>query len=166
MPEFKSYLMPEKFLSRMKLTTPVMASEPYTDEAPAVTTSTRLISSCGRVLISTLPFWLPAGRRMPSNRTRVRCCPKLRRLRKSPPELPPALPALRWVALLMKTGSLFKASERLLGVVASNCSVLTTVRGVGELAISEMTREPVTVTLSTEPACAPCPPPALCAQAG
>ena len=95
---------------------------------------------------------------MPSSRTRVRCCPKLRRLRKSPPLLPPALPALRWVALLMENRQLVQGVRELLGVVASNCSVLTAVIGVGELATSEMTREPVTTTLSVDSG-VPCPAP-------
>jgi hypothetical protein len=46
----------------------------------------------------------------------------------------------------MKSGSLFNASGMVVGVVACNCSVLTTVIGVGDNVISEMTREPVTVT--------------------
>jgi hypothetical protein len=49
----------------------------------------------------------------------------------------------------MKSGSLFNASGMVVGVVACNCSVLTTVIGVGDNVISEMTREPVTVTVST-----------------
>src|SRR3569833_3620734 len=48
----------------------------------------------------------------------------------------------------------------LVGVVAGNCSTETTGSGVGELAISEMTREPVTPTCSTCPAGA-----AACAHA-
>ena len=49
----------------------------------------------------------------------------------------------------MKTGSLFKASGMLVGVVACNCSAVTAVIGVGDSVMSEMTREPVTVTAST-----------------
>ena len=48
-----------------------------------------------------------------------------------------------------KTGSLFKPSGMLVGVVALRSSVETMVSGVGELAASEMTRLPVTVTDST-----------------
>src|SRR6187549_3187339 len=48
----------------------------------------------------------------------------------------------------MKSGSLFKASGMVVGVVDCNCSVVTTVIGVGDRVISEMTREPVTVTVS------------------
>jgi len=144
------------------LTTPVMASEPYTAEPPPVTTSTRVIRICGRVLTSTLPPWFEAGRRIPSSRTRVRCWPKLRRLRKLPLLLPPPLLRLRSDALFWKTGSLFRPSARLVGVVVSNWSVLTTVSGVGELATSEMTREPVTTTDSTDSGV----PPAAGADAG
>jgi hypothetical protein len=39
----------------------------------------------------------------------------------------------------------------LLGVVVSNWALLTMVTGVGELAVSEMTREPVTTTVSVLP---------------
>src|SRR6185312_12478551 len=83
--------------------------------------------------------------------------------------LPPPLLRLRSDALFWKIGSLFKPSARFVGVVVSNCCVLTTVSGVGELATSEMTREPVTTTVST-PSGAPCPPAdgwaAVWAQAG
>src|SRR5215475_14148665 len=85
---------------------------------------------------------------MPSSRTRVRCVPKLRRLRKSPLLLPPPLLRLRDDALFWKIGSLFKPSAMVLGVVVSNCWALTAVIGVGELATSEMTREPVTTMVS------------------
>ena len=44
------------------------------------------------------------------------------------------------------------------GVVASSCSELTAVIGVGELAMSEITREPVTTMVSGD-FCAPWPAP-------
>ena len=43
---------PVKLVSMMKLTTPATASAPYTDEAPPVSTSTRLISADGMKLMS------------------------------------------------------------------------------------------------------------------
>ena len=115
-----------------------------------MTTSTRDISVCGRVLISTLPSAFEAGRRMPSSRTSVRCWPKLRRLRKSPAPLLPALVRLRLDKLFWKIGSLFRASATFVGVVVSNCSVLTAVIGVGELAMSEMTRDLRTTPLKMQ----------------
>jgi len=71
-------------------------------------------------------------------------------LRKSPLLLPPPLLRLRLDPLFWKIGSLFKPSAMVLGVVVSNWSVLTVVIGVGELAMSAMTREPVTTTDSTD----------------
>ena len=65
-----------------------------------------------------------------------------------PAELPP-LPAVRGWEDPWKTGSLFRPSGMLVGVVACNCAVEITVSGVGELAASEMTRLPVTDTVST-----------------
>ena len=46
------YAQAAKFVSMMKLTTPATASAPYTDEAPPVSTSTRLISVDGMKLMS------------------------------------------------------------------------------------------------------------------
>ena len=44
----------------MKLTTPATASAPYTDDAPPVSTSTRLSSDAGMMLMS--PAWRRAVR--------------------------------------------------------------------------------------------------------
>src|SRR6185312_8606808 len=64
-------------------------------------------------------------------------------------------PALPMVCEPKKTGNLFRPSGMLVGDVAASCSVETMVTGVGELAVSEITREPVTTTLSTPvPDCA------------
>src|SRR5258706_11899482 len=46
----------------------------------------------------------------------------------------------------MKTGSLFSASGISVGVVCISCSAVTAVIGVGDRLMSEMMREPVTVT--------------------
>ena len=75
--------------------------------------------------------------------------PKLRRFRTLPTELLLALFTLRPLCDPKNTGSLFKASGTLDGVVAANWSVVTTVSGVGEFVMLEMTREPVTTTDST-----------------
>src|SRR6185437_16220327 len=68
----------------------------------------------------------------------------------APLPLPP-LPAVCGCDDPWNTGSLFSASGISVGVVACSCSTETTVNGVGELAISEITREPVTTTCSTCP---------------
>ena len=151
MPALISYLKPLNFLSRMKLTTPATASEPYTAEAPPVTTSTRLTSIWGSESTSTVPPWLDGATRRPSTRIRVRAAPRARRFSVLELPLPEPLPWLRGVWLPMKSGSLFKASGMVVGVVAWSCSVLTAVIGVGDRVMSEMTREPVTVTCSTSP---------------
>ncbi len=149
MPALKSYLKPSNFLSSTKFTTPATASEPYTAEAPPVTTSTRVISIWGRTSTSVVPFWLDGATRLPSSRIRVRCAPRARRFSVLPELLEPPLFCERGVEPPMKSGSLFKASGISVGVVADSCSAVTTVNGVGDRLMSEMTREPVTVTAST-----------------
>ena len=56
----------------------------------------------------------------------------------------------------MKSGSLLSASGMSVGVVAESCSAVTTVNGVGDRLMSEMTRLPVTVTFSTSLVCWAC----------
>ena len=64
----------------MKLTTPPMASEPYTVEAPSASTSTRSIMSGGSMLMSELTM------RWPSTSTSVRLMPRPRsETREAPP---------------------------------------------------------------------------------
>src|SRR5438874_6290415 len=90
----------------------------------------------------TVPSWLAAGRRWPSNSTRVRWGPKFRSESVLPPLLVLPLPWLRGVRPPRICGSLFKASGMSLGVVFANSVVVTTVIGVGELRLSLM-RVPV-----------------------
>ena len=80
---------PVNVLSMMKLTTPPTASAPYTDEAPPVSTSTRLISWAGMKLRSGtgLPV-SPGWRRRPLTSTRLRLEPRPRRLTVAVPEAP------------------------------------------------------------------------------
>ena len=47
--------MPSKSLRMMKFTTPAIASEPYTDEAPTVSTSMRSTAEAGIALTSAPP---------------------------------------------------------------------------------------------------------------
>src|SRR3954451_9303066 len=79
-----------KFVSMMKLTTPETASAPYTDEAPPVRTSTRLISDDGMKLMSATEPWRgsPGCRRRPLTSTRVRCDPRPRRFTDAVPVEP------------------------------------------------------------------------------
>src|SRR6185437_4525367 len=92
--------------------------------------------------------------RWPSINTRVRFGPKLRRLR-----MVRFWYAWRGNEEPENTGILIKASETDVGVICSRSLLVRVVRGVGELAIFEMTREPVTITVSV-------PGVAFCAQTG
>ena len=89
----------------MKFTTPAMASEPYTAEAPPVTTSMRSISAAGIWLMSGEGFGLPVlgsptPSRRPSTSTRVRCGPRPRRFTVV---MPPGL--RQWVAVVAEVGA-------------------------------------------------------------
>ncbi len=79
MPYWPSISMPSKSSRRMKLTTPAMASAPYTAAAPPVITSTLSIAAAGIVLTSTTRKELTGCGRRPSIRTRLRFEPKPRR---------------------------------------------------------------------------------------
>src|SRR3954449_11638527 len=81
---------PVKFVSMMKLTTPATASAPYTDEAPPVRTSTRLISDDGMKLMSATEPWRgsPGCRRLPLTRPGERGDPRPRRLTDAGPGEP------------------------------------------------------------------------------
>src|SRR5690606_10641241 len=60
----------------MKLTTPAIASAPYTDEAPPVIVSTRAIAADGIVLMLTAPDALTGMPRRPSSSARLRFAPR------------------------------------------------------------------------------------------
>src|SRR6185312_11151931 len=81
-------LKPVNVLSITKLTTPATASEPQAADAPPVTTSTRWTTALGRVVMSTPPVRLEFTTRWPSNRTRVRLMPRLRRFSRFAPAVP------------------------------------------------------------------------------
>jgi hypothetical protein len=64
----------------MKLTTPAMASAPYTEEAPPVRMSMRLTSAAGMKLMSpTVDHASPVGMRRPLISVSVRYSPRWRR---------------------------------------------------------------------------------------
>src|SRR5471032_2209663 len=149
MPLFALTLNPLKSLSRIKFTTPDTASEPYTADAPPVTTSTLFTRSWGKVSTLTVPLALDATTRWPSSSTSVRWDPKLRKLSTFAAVSVLALLTLRVFCEPMNSGSLFRPSAILLGVVACNWDTSKTVSGVGEFTASEITREPVTTTDST-----------------
>ena len=70
--------------------TPPIASEPYTAEAPSVSTSMRSTAAVGIELMSTPPPW-KLTTRWPSTSTKVRLDPKPRRPTRVWPEPPPLL---------------------------------------------------------------------------
>jgi len=73
----------------MKLTTPATASAPYTDDAPPVSTSTRLTSAEGMKLMSdTGARGSPGWSRRPLIRTSVRVTPRPRKLTVAMPSAP------------------------------------------------------------------------------
>src|SRR6476661_608144 len=93
----------------------------------------------GRVSTPTVPSCSEGVRRWPSNIVRVRFPPKLRKLR-----IVRFWYAWRGKTELESTGNLMRASDTEVGVICASSSFERLVRGVGELAMFEITREPVT----------------------
>ena len=102
---------PSKSSLSTKFTTPATASDPYTAEAPPVSTSTRSMSAVGMLLMSTEPPWVVGTARVPLMSTRVRLEPRPRRSTVAVP-----LPGLFEVR--SKPGTIC-------GMVLSSCSVFT-----------------------------------------
>src|SRR5262252_330908 len=100
----------------------------------------------GRVSKPTVPSCSEGVTRWPSIKTRVRFAPKLRRLR-----MVRFWYAWRGYTEPVNTGILIKASGTDVGVNCWRSVFERVVRGVGELAIFEITREPVTVIVSVVP---------------
>ena len=71
MPVCASMSRPSKSFFRMKLTTPAMASGPYTAEAPPVMTSTPWIAAAGMVLMSTTSSAFAGCGRRPSTQHEI-----------------------------------------------------------------------------------------------
>ena len=137
---------PSKSFLVMKFTTPEMASEPYTAEAPPVTMSIRSMIGAGMRLMSTAPEVPNGGKRLPSISTSVRLEPKPRRLMVAAPGLP----------LLMNSvepgrncGSWRSWLSRLTVFSCSRVSAVTVVIGLVETASGFAMRVPVTVTSSS-----------------
>jgi hypothetical protein len=125
----------------MKLTTPAMASVPYSAEAPSRSTSTRSMAAIG--ITSTLTELSPMAslaRRRPLSRTRVRLVFRPRMLIMVPPPPPP-------------TGSLVEATVRAVATSdivvrprLTNSSDLMVVRGRAFSLARRLIEEPVTST--------------------
>src|SRR5215475_14388802 len=126
----------------MKFTTPATASEPYTADAPPVSTSTREISGAGMALMSTgQKVGLPAGKRLPSISTSVRDGPRLRRLAADVP-VAPFDRLLPWSA--KADGNWFRMSDVLVRPVHLMSWEVITSTGLTLSSVSDGSREPVT----------------------
>ena len=140
---------PSKSSLRMKLTTPAIASDPYTAEAPPVSTSMFWISEFGIVLMSTVPLELVGTTRLPSMRTSVRFEPRPRRSTVAVP-----LPGLFDVRSRPGTvcGSVLSSDSVFTVPVSSICSKPIVATGALDVKSFFLMRDPVTVISSSSPA--------------
>ena len=125
-------------------TTPARASEPYTAEAPAVTTSTRLTRNAGSELMSKPPAGLEATARLPLIRVSVRAWPMSLRLKVlilTSPE-----PFSCWVG--RRIGISATMSLTVVGCFAARSCSEIVVTGVGVSKPLRAMRLPVTTTSS------------------
>src|SRR6266851_3806099 len=132
----------------MMFTTPAIASEPYTAEAPSFRTSIRSIAAVGMVFRSTeesapVP---PGTMRRPLRSTRVRELPRPRRLTRVEPS-PPLLTEV--LIALPCSGRLCRKSPIDTLPLAITCSRLITVTGAGVVRSLRRMRDPVTMIVSS-----------------
>ena len=146
-------LTPSKSSLRMKLTTPATASEPYTAEAPPVSTSMFWIREFGIELISTVPPEVVGVTRVPLISTSVRFEPRPRRLTVAVP-----LPGLFDVRSRPGTvcGNVLSSDSVFTVPVISICSKPTVATGALDVKSFFLMREPVTVISSSSPAPSSC----------
>ncbi len=132
----------------MMLTTPPMASEPYTAEAPSLSTSIRSMAATGiefRSTESLAPF-PPGTNRRPLSSTSVRAGPRPRRATRVAP-LPPLL---TWVLMALPcSGRLCRKSPIETLPLATTWSLLITVTGAGVVRSLRRMRDPVTTICSS-----------------
>ncbi len=146
-PPYPDSSVPLKPLRVMMFTTPAMASEPYTAEAPSLRTSTRSMAAVGIEFRSTeesapVP---PGTNRRPFISTRVRAEPSPRRLMR----VAPSPPLLTWVLMALPcSGRLCRKSPMETLPEAVTCSRLITVTGAGVVRSLRRMREPVTTISS------------------
>src|ERR1044071_3533161 len=140
--------MPSKFFLSTKLTTPAMASDPYTAELPPVTTSMRSMRSVGNVLTSadtalarmSEPTW-----RRPLTSTRVRWVPRPRRSSRFRPVVPRKRLEFCWLKVLRIDGSSLSRSPTEVLPVSTSSSADTVVTGTGASRFGRAMRDPVTM---------------------
>ena len=130
----------------MKFTTPASASEPYTADAPPVTTSTRLIRFAGMAFRSVRPVLVAGTKRRPLISTRVRSGARPRRSTVAVPS-PPLLTCAPSPGTIC--GSSFRTSSTLTVPFCLKNSSLTTEIGLGLSRSARRMRDPVTTTSST-----------------
>ena len=125
------------------LTTPAMASEPYTAEAPSLRISRRSMAAAGIEFRSTELFApVPPGtKRRPLRSTRVRFAPRPRRLTRVEPS-PPLLTEV--LIALPCAGRLWRKSPMETLPLAATRSLEMMVTGAGEVRSLRRMREPVT----------------------
>ena len=87
MPAVASSSTPVKCCFSLRFTTPAIASEPYTEDAPPVITSAPSTSAAGIRFTSTVPFGNDGWMRRPFSSTSVRCVPRPRKSRFACPPL-------------------------------------------------------------------------------
>ena len=147
-PVYIATSVPVKSLRVMMFTTPPIASEPYTADAPSLRTSTRSIMASGIALRSTevLAPEPPATTRRPLSSVSVRLAPRPRmliRVEPSPPLLACALIALDC------SGSCCRMSPTVARPAALSSSRLSTVSGAAVVSVLRSIVEPVTVMISS-----------------
>ena len=153
MPERTSSFRPVKSVMLLKLTTPDMASEPYTADAPPVMVSTPERMNCGIRLTSTTAFALDNGKRRPSSNTRFRVSPRPRRLSEARPASATA-PTVLDVWPCTNCGNWFIACSILTVPLCAMASSPTVTMGLVDEKSERAMREPVTTISSTSTASA------------
>jgi hypothetical protein len=142
----------------MKLTTPAIASAPYTDDAPPVIVSTRCTAAEGIELMLIAPSALTGMPRRPLMSTKLRFAPRPRRLKV---EAPGVFVALAWTSVVVNgvtagtnCGSWFMTVSMPTDMVLSKSSSSTVTIGLFASKSRRTMREPVTVISSNAPSCA------------
>ena len=141
---------PSNSFFSLRLTTPLIASDPYTADAPPVMISTVSIRAGGMTLRSGTPSPLPGINRIPSTRTSVRAVPRPRRSTfASPPLTEPSVMLDVLVADGTNCGSAFSVVSTVTDPVRSNAAWGTDTNGLADSKSRRGMREPVTTISSS-----------------
>ena len=147
---------PSKLRFMRTFTTPEIASEPYTDDAPPVRISTLSISAEGTVLRSTKPLTFEETRRVPSSSTNVRDAFTVLKPRRSTFAWPP-FEGLFEVVVMEGTscGSVLSTASTCTSPDRSKAAESIVTTGLGASKSCRTMRVPVTIT-SLMPRWCPC----------